>query len=142
MKFLEGKYTMLGYTRAWRGVITSLWHNNCFDHFTLPYFPQDKFQYFYHLLSEWKYLKYIPFFFFLKTISMKSGLCFFQVLICLYFQSLFSMSLYYFPLALLIVLYFSCCSATYEIPLLCSLTCSSSSLILLGIEFITLLSLC
>jgi len=36
---------------------------------------------------------------------------------------------------------FSYCSATCEIPLLCFLTTSSSSLIVVGAEFIALLSL-
>lgn len=48
----------------------SLCHNNCFDHFALPFFPQDQFPY--RLLSN--YIIY----FFNNTCEIWLLLCFFQ----------------------------------------------------------------
>lgn len=123
----ENKCTVVAYTGAWRWVVTSLCHNSYFHHFTLPSFPQDKVLYFHHLLSN-------SFFFFKASYTKSVWLGFFPASIL----PLFSISIL---LSSHPTNSFSYCSATCEIPLLCFLTTSSSSLIVAGAEFIALLSL-
>lgn len=77
----------------------SLCHNNCFDHFALPFFPQDQFPY--HLLSN-----YIIYFFNNMCEIYLAVVVFFSSFPSSFIFSVYFQSLYYFPLALLMVLSF------------------------------------